>query len=289
MKGAYHKLIFFAKILILLFSSFSATAHFNPQKLFIKNINLKDGLSQCVVTDIIQDDMGFIWVATFDGLNRFDGTNIKVFRHNPEDSSSIPSSKILRLQSDFNNHLYLITNNGFAFFDCTTGKIIKPAFLKTYTPSWICKSDADHVWVYDKRKGLVKLNTNTFQATLIKNSLYNKKNGADLQEMIEINQKVYTIFSNGDIMEFNPVTLENNIYENINLSGQLNCSGLDKFNNIYFSTDQSDLGYFNIQTKQFNRPTFLNNDMKIIGINDILYDAFSDVLILSSYGQGLFI
>lgn len=277
------------EILILLLGSYNASANFDPHKLFIKNINLKDGLSQCVVTDIIQDNMGFIWVATFDGLNRFDGTNIKYFRHNPEDTFSIPSSKILRLQADYNNHLYLLTNNGFAIFDCTTGKTIQPFFLKSFTPTWLCKSDADHIWIYDKRKGLVKINTNTFEAKLNKNSLYKNKKGADLQELIEISQKVFAIFTNGDIMEYNPASQENHVYENKNLIGQLNCSGIDKFRNIYFSTDQSDLGYFNLQNKQFEKPTFLSNEMKFIGINDIVYDQYADALILSSYGQGIFV
>ncbi len=90
-------------------------------------------------------------------------------------------------------------------------------------------------------------------------------------------------------MEYNPAIQENHIYENKNLIGQINCSGIDKFRNIYFSTDQSDFGYFNLQNKQFEKPTFLSNEMKFIGINDIVYDQFADALILSSYGQGIFV
>ena len=52
----------------------------------------KDGLSYGFITGIVQDDNGFIWFATEDGLNRFDGINFKVFKHNVSNPSSLPSN-----------------------------------------------------------------------------------------------------------------------------------------------------------------------------------------------------
>lgn len=106
--------------LTLLVFSRAGYGIFNPQKMLVRNVHLKNGLSQCVVTDIVQDKRGFIWIATFDGLNRFDGTRIKVFRHDPQDPSSIISSKIFSVVADENDHLYLFTNDGFCVFDCKT-------------------------------------------------------------------------------------------------------------------------------------------------------------------------
>ena len=96
-----NKLNPFKKIFSLLLLAISFTvkgqAKFMPEKIFTKNILFKEGLSQCVITDIVQDKKGFVWAATYDGLNRFDGQNIKVFRHNPDDDNSISSSRIQKL------------------------------------------------------------------------------------------------------------------------------------------------------------------------------------------------
>ena len=59
------------------------------QRLITKSYSILDGLSQASVFDIVQDDEGFIWLATQDGLNRFDGTEFNHFRHNTEDKHSL--------------------------------------------------------------------------------------------------------------------------------------------------------------------------------------------------------
>src|SRR5258705_13919862 len=46
-------------------------------------ISSSQGLSQVRVSDIVQDDQGFIWFGTINGLNRYDGYHFKVFKHDP--------------------------------------------------------------------------------------------------------------------------------------------------------------------------------------------------------------
>ena len=55
------------------------------------------GLSQSSVQGIAQDHAGFLWVGTQDGLNRFDGYNFRVFRHEADNSSSMPSNWVSSL------------------------------------------------------------------------------------------------------------------------------------------------------------------------------------------------
>ena len=85
----------------------NSKAGLNPEKIFIKNVNIENGLSQCVVSDMTVDSKGFLWVGTFDGLNRFDGSNLMVYKHIPGDSTSLPSSKIFKLLAD-NNAIFPI-------------------------------------------------------------------------------------------------------------------------------------------------------------------------------------
>ena len=53
------------------------------------NLTELDGLSNNKVLDIVQDLEGFIWIATADGLNRFDGYRFKIYRNDANDSLSI--------------------------------------------------------------------------------------------------------------------------------------------------------------------------------------------------------
>ena len=56
------------------------------------NSNTTQGLSQGSVIDIFQDNIGYLWFGTREGLNKFDGTSFTTFRHISEDSTSISDS-----------------------------------------------------------------------------------------------------------------------------------------------------------------------------------------------------
>ena len=75
-------------------------------------IGLEQGLSQSTVNAIVQDAQGFIWFGTQDGLNRYDGYTIKVFKHNPKDSNSISDSRINCLLNDSKGDLWIGTAGG---------------------------------------------------------------------------------------------------------------------------------------------------------------------------------
>src|SRR5215208_5786263 len=49
----------------------------------------EDGLSQNAGLDIFQDSLGYLWIGTQDGLNRYDGYSFKVYKHDPDDEYSI--------------------------------------------------------------------------------------------------------------------------------------------------------------------------------------------------------
>ncbi|NVJ59734.1 MAG: response regulator [Gammaproteobacteria bacterium] len=71
---------------------------------FLKVISLEDGLSQLSVNGVVSAH-GYLWIATDDGLNRYDGVDIKVF----DSENSNLSSTTIRRVLEFNGSLYLIT------------------------------------------------------------------------------------------------------------------------------------------------------------------------------------
>lgn len=85
------------------------------QEYIFDHISLEDGLSQSSINAIAQDQKGFLWIGTQDGLNRFDGNNFKVFKKNPLDSNSLTNSFITALLVDDKDRLWIGTLNGGLF------------------------------------------------------------------------------------------------------------------------------------------------------------------------------
>jgi ligand-binding sensor domain-containing protein len=75
-------------------------------------ISLADGLSQVTVICILKDSQGFIWFGTVDGLNRYDGYQIKVFKNDPANPFSITSNRIQCLYEDSKGNLWIGTDGG---------------------------------------------------------------------------------------------------------------------------------------------------------------------------------
>jgi len=82
-----------------------------------KKTPLNEALSQGRVTDILEDERGFIWFATMDGLNRYDGYNVKIFRHNINNTKTISSNGIIKLLEDDKGFIWVLTDNGINKFD----------------------------------------------------------------------------------------------------------------------------------------------------------------------------
>ncbi|NPD48109.1 two-component regulator propeller domain-containing protein [Lentimicrobium sp. S6] len=82
-------------------------------------LSAKDGLSDNRILDIIQDRYGFIWIATTDGLNRYDGYEFLVFKNIPTDSTSISSNLITSITEDIYGDLWIGTSFGLNRYDRT--------------------------------------------------------------------------------------------------------------------------------------------------------------------------
>lgn len=93
-----------------------------------KTYTTAQGLSENFVISICQDKKGLMWFGTFDGLNKFDGFQFKVFKNNPGDPYSIPTGNISDIVEDDNEDLWLIINNSAGRFDPLSEKFYKVHF-----------------------------------------------------------------------------------------------------------------------------------------------------------------
>ena len=100
----------------------------HAQGLFTKKVikySLKDGLSFGIVNSITQDSKGFMWFATDDGLNRFDGTNFKVFKSEPNNPYSLPSNYVQNIFKDGDGEIWISSRRGIYKFDTSTERFSK--------------------------------------------------------------------------------------------------------------------------------------------------------------------
>ena len=77
-----------------------------------KTLTFQEGLSHPGVTDIAQDSTGYIWFGTKNGLNRYDGTEIVVFKHILGDTTSLLDNNVRKIFFDRQHRMWLITASG---------------------------------------------------------------------------------------------------------------------------------------------------------------------------------
>ena len=105
-------------LLFIIFSSptFATPATFD-ESLKFKHITAADGLSQSYVFDIIQDEDGYIWLATQDGLNKYDGAKFEYYRSNILDEHSLTDNYIRKLFKDSSGNIWVGTQNGLSKYN----------------------------------------------------------------------------------------------------------------------------------------------------------------------------
>lgn len=131
----------------------------------IFTLGVDEGLSQGSVFDMVQDDQGFIWIATADGLNRYDGYNFRTYKNDPKDSLSLQHTHLRNLFKG-KDALWITTSGTMELYrmDFVTGRIRKTAALYSDTGlDEVCpfKEDGDTLWLLASDHGIIKLNTIT--------------------------------------------------------------------------------------------------------------------------------
>jgi signal transduction histidine kinase/DNA-binding response OmpR family regulator/ligand-binding sensor domain-containing protein len=121
----------------------------------LESITVSDGLSQGMINDILKDSDGFMWFATNNGLNRYDGHTFKVFAHNPFDSLSISGDEIACLLEESEDYMWVGTiSQGLNLFDHKR-EVFYPIILKdalspvlpAYQVSSIAKDTEGYLWI----------------------------------------------------------------------------------------------------------------------------------------------
>ncbi|PTT00225.1 hybrid sensor histidine kinase/response regulator [Pedobacter sp. HMWF019] len=114
------------KFLIILILFFISPKVFPQQgQIQFSRLDLSNGLSHNQVNAILKDATGFIWFATLSGLNRFDGHEFKIFKHDPRNTTSISDDFVTDIFELPDHKLYVVTRGGPNIYNPETENFIR--------------------------------------------------------------------------------------------------------------------------------------------------------------------
>lgn len=148
------------------------TANLSAQNKSVRfsHIDIQQGLSSDMITDILQDSKGFMWIATWDGLSRYDGYEFKVYKHIDGDFTSLRNNKITCLMEDHSGRLWVGTLGGLSLFNPEeenfTSFIHNPEDSTSISPDWVTS-------IFEDSKNWIWIGTNLVGVSLLKQNNQN--------------------------------------------------------------------------------------------------------------------
>lgn len=93
------------------------TKGFSQKQLRLQHFSTEEGLSHSTITDIFQDRSGFLWISTYNGLNRFDGTTFRTYFTIEGAKNSIASPETYKIFEDTKGNLWIGTTAGISLYN----------------------------------------------------------------------------------------------------------------------------------------------------------------------------
>jgi signal transduction histidine kinase/DNA-binding response OmpR family regulator/ligand-binding sensor domain-containing protein len=177
-----------------------------------RTITIQHGLPDYYVTGLAQDRTGFIWIATRNGLARYDGRNIKVFRYQPHGNRSLISNIILSLQPVSDSTMLIqLENNRFQRFNPLTEQFSEVQTESQQANQSVAISqatltlDGRHLWGRKANRFIrYQTRSKTFSIYPFPSSITLPKDVSFGSSFIQDNQGIFYAPFPGGLIIFNP-------------------------------------------------------------------------------------
>lgn len=120
-KKIIKRYVFFSILLVLI--GHKITFALGESELRFNSLKINDGLSQSTVTRVFQDNRGYMWFATSDGLNKYNGHEFVIFRNSGEKENSLNSSYISSIAEYDKNNILVGTSRGVSTINIITNEV----------------------------------------------------------------------------------------------------------------------------------------------------------------------
>ncbi len=242
------------------------------------HLTTSNGLSQNSVFAIIKDYKGFMWFATDEGLNKYDGYQFTTYKHDPANKQSISNNSIYDIKEDSAHNLWVVTAGGLDRFDRARESFThftlpdKSAMIKN-----ICLDRKQQLWL-STTGGVVLFDagTSTFKFFTNKPGDSNTLSNNFVYRILEDEDGKLWVGTRNGLNRFNPLThqFEHFFHQPGNRSsigeGYIKALWKDRKGNIWIGTQGSGIARY-----QRNNNTFINYSYQAgrkdwINHNDIL-------------------
>jgi len=279
----------------LLFLIYSSITFALESGIRFQHLTIEDGLPHGRITTILQDDTGFLWFGTGEGLARYDGYNFKAFKHDPNNSNSISSNVIKSIIKDSQGNLWIGTDTGLNQFN---PKIQQFTHFRHQNNDLNSLSDDNVRSIVEDRKGnlwlgtsggLNHFNPNTLQFTHYRHQIDNINsltNDDIFSILVDQEGELWVGTNGGGLNHFNPKTKQFTHYRHqVKDSNSLSHDSIrsllkDSQGDLWVGTRGGGLNQFNLKTQQFTHYRHQVNDSNSL-TNDDIWSIFED-------GQGDF-
>lgn len=254
-------------------------------KLEFKHITNEQGLSNTTIEAIFQDKRGFMWFGTRDGLNRYDGSQLVVYRYNSTDSNSISDNFIQYIYEDRQQQLWVGTINGLNKFDPATNRFTRYKHRPADNSSLgynhvtsILEDKKGNVWISTLGGGISRYNKSTNNFTRYRHQEGNPGSlvSDEVYCLFRDSQDNYWVGTKKGLQLFYP---ESGRFELVERLGdfdasreKINIIKEDRKGNLWLGTDDNGLIYFDhkhnlatrYQHQQTNPLSLANNLVRAI-------------------------
>ncbi|WP_184542163.1 hybrid sensor histidine kinase/response regulator [Mucilaginibacter sp. FT3.2] len=247
------------------------------------HVGTAEGLSQINVNCIFQDSRGFMWIATRNGLNRYDGYRFITYRYDAKDSTSISNNTVTDIAEDSNGNIWLATQGGLNMYQRKTGHFVR-YLHDNNAPKSIADNiinrllfDSGSLWVATQNGGVDHFN--------LKSAVFEHHKHVDKDPRSLTDNNVHSVYKDsqqhiwiGTARGLNLYNSKTNTFSNFpyynpatktTQSKNIICIFEDKYHQLWLGSQGDGLFLFNQHSKTFKQFLHNDNDINSISANTI--------------------
>lgn len=259
------------------------------------NYSVKDGLSHNNVYSIFQDNSGYLWLGTQDGLNKFDGHKFTTYRSIPNNPNSLSTNNFGKIFQDSSGIYWFGTygkgidlyNSATHIFKNLSNSLVDSTSLSGDLTACIFNDSFGDIWIGMENGGLNKYNKKegNFIRYQHKETIENSLSNSSANCICETSDGTIWVGTGNGLNKFNKESQTfthyyHNPYNENTLSGNvIQHMVVDDEDNIWIAVFNGGLNKFNPETSEVKRYKQNVNDAKTLSDNNVEY------LFIDSYNQ----
>lgn len=256
------------KHILFLILILSSAISVYPQSFEFSHLNNSNGLSNNQVESIFKDSRGFLWFGTNMGLNRYDGINFKVYKHDKHDFSSPLHDRVMGISEDADGNLW-IRGDSYIIYDWRAESFINNIDSVLHNmglPPYPTKIEIDkdkNIYLAYNQNGIYRYDAKSKNITQYKQSKNN--NDLDLSTIIDLKvreQFIWILHQNGVLERYNMERKQIDVRNTFFLENSQNTTitksiFVDSDNHVWIYPSVEDKGVAYLNLKQ-NKWTLLD-------------------------------